>query len=912
MNDDNKGKEKLKDAREKFELLKSNLDNYDVRNLLEDASVLREHIRMDTEITDVCKTEIEQANLRKNLLEDISKLQMDIITKNTRYVDSNVMLLDAVIADFEKAKTALAEMTDKEIEQEMFKEAEEPKLYSGITECQTHISTLNQVAANCKNGKYIVLIMGDFQSGKSTTLDTICDGRHISAIGDGTATSAVLVSVTYAKKESITIRWRNKNQFQTVFSHIKQYLPDFDWKDFDLDNVHYRQKLADAIESLRQSKNCPNVGDGDAKFLMLCDLVLRYYHSLELQAKKSALQSISDISEVTRFPKDGESKWKKSGISTLTIDEAVFIFIDLVECHIPSETLKYLNCTIIDSPGLFNSSYDTMVTETAMVKAHAIMYVLPYHKGMGQDVSKSLYTIKNNYADVHRKLFIVNNLRSTDDNLFFDSNCKQIRCMFGTNKSIKRYDANLSYLAQVKRHYTSGTLTNKDYQHLMRVTKKSFSGIKEIIFCNFEETWNYHIRKYEDVVENVAAAQPEEILKESGFKDMITALKDFITRNEAYSVILSNGINPMVREMEAIRSSLCRLYVEPYLKSHEEMVALWQSRIEKAERFQTTMTEMVKTKLFSGDPGRSLCDRIAADEYLKLFTSDFYQEMINDVCGVLYDNKGKLLCTKTLITDKAKFKKRFTELATPWIEEKIVDLVKHKIIYWCQMMESEQDITVTNIFAPEMKNMEVQLQADWNKLYDRDETFKMQDYLYVPKSLNGVKLGEDGISSTSTVGIKPAGMNPTLLGGLVVEISIAVAGIATLIASYITAVFLDPSGTTFLAALGLGIGTTVVMVVAPNWIRNKFVNGLSKKVGSQIKSDSVTDSFKKMVNGQMKKILTTYDSVLRVNIQKMRNDRDIALNLNPNQEELCYRAVEVIIAVDGQLDKYEEYKKQHV
>ena len=914
MDESNKGEEKLMEARDRFDLLKKNVDNYDVYDLLNDATVLREHIRADIDIINICDTDVEQANHRKELLEDISRWQLDLVKGKTRYGGACVYRSDAKIIDFDKAKSTLAEMAEEEIALDMFKETGEPGLYDGIPECQTHVSTLRRVTDDCKNGRYIVLLMGDFQSGKSTTLDAICDGRCVSAIGNGTATSAVPVAVTYAEKESLTIRWRDKKGFLPIFARIKQYLPYFDWAGFDLDNVRCRRGLAGAIENLRRSKDCPNVGEGDAKFLMLCDFALRYYDSSDLRARKASLRSISDISEVTRFPKDGESKWSKSGVSVFSIDEVVFVFIDLVECCVPSETLRWLNCVIVDSPGLFNSSYDTMVTEAAMAMAHAIMYVLPYYKGMGQDVCKSLYTIKDNYADVHRKLFIVNNLPLAGDFDFFESNREQIRGMFGVGKTVLPYDASLSYLAQIKRYYREGRLTDKDYRHLMRATKKTFGGTKEIVFRNFEEGWDFYVRKYEDVVEDVATARPEEILRESGFEAMLTALKDFIDQNEAYSVILSNGIHLMKQGLEAIRNKLYRLYVEPYATSHDEMVALWRSRIERAEEFQVKVTERAKARLFGGAEGDSLLDRMAEEEYLKLFTADFYRMLINEICGVLYDNKGELLKSRTLITDRAKWKERFTSLATPWIQEKIVDFVKNKILYWYQMMDREQDTTVANMFVPEVENLETRLRMDWDELYAGDATFEMRHYLDFPRKLIRGKEEEagGGSSTSSYVGIQSDGMNPALLGGLIVEISVAVAGIATLLASYITAVFLDPSGWTLLAALGVSLGTVVIMVAAPEWARDKFVNGLSQKVEPQIKSDKVVNLFKKLVREQIRIILTAYIDNLRVDMPRMRNDRDVALSPSPDQEELCFRAVEAIIAMDKRLAKYEEYKRKYI
>ena len=479
--------EKLNVAVENFEILKGNLDNFSIREQLEMASSIRDNFSTDEDIIAACSDSPTLSEKRKNLLDAIHIFQLKIIQECIHKYD-DFSFSNYRVKDFYRAKLALSEMADEELSSNMFKEEESPSLLENIGEVKSHIKTLKRVSSDCKDGKYTVLIMGDFQSGKSTTLNAFCDGKNISAIGKGDATSAVLVSVTYSDTEYIRIRWRNKEELILIFEKIKQYLQDFDWENFDLDNNLSRKSLSAAIEDLRNSNKCPKVGEGDAKFLMLCSFILAFYGTKELEEKKSHLNSVSDVSNFTKFPDNGESVWEKSGIINFTIEQALFVFIERVECFIASNTLRDLNCTIVDSPGLFNSSYDTMVTETAMQDAHAIMYILPYDKGIGEDVCKSLYTFKNNYSDYHRKLFIVNNLICTNDNEFYDSNCRKIESMFGPKKHVYQYDAKLAYLTQLMKLYRLGLATSKDYASLLKVTKKGFGAVKkDIVYTSFDE-----------------------------------------------------------------------------------------------------------------------------------------------------------------------------------------------------------------------------------------------------------------------------------------------------------------------------------------------------------------------------------------------------------------------------------------
>ena len=905
---DNLAKNKISEAREKLNLLMLNTANLSMRKKLELASSIRDGICNNQSVTDICDNDEECALLRKELLDDIRSFQMSIVENNIQK-EANDSFLSVHVIDLEKAKRGLSEMIETELSLNIFSEDEEPHLFDGILECDTHLKTLHQVAANCKYGKYKVLLMGDFQSGKSTTLDAFCDGRHISAIGKGTATSAVLVSATYAEKESITIHWREKEHFNTIFDRIKQYLQDFDWKTFNLDEKNSRRQLLGAIESLRKSKFCPNIGEGDAKFLMLCDFILTYYDTRELQKKKESLLSLTEISDITKFPENGESTWQKHGVKGFSIDDVIFIFIDSVECFIPSETLKELNCTIIDSPGLFNSSYDTMVTENAMKEAHAIMYVLPYYKGIGKDICKSLYTIKDNYSDFHRKLFIVNNLRITSENEFYESNCRQIESMFETFKPVYQYDAKLAYLSQIKKLYASGIADIKDYSHLMYVIKKWFGKSKnEIVLDNFDDAWAYHTRGYE--VKNTPTA---EILEMSGFTDMTNALKQFIADNESYAVIVSNGVVPMRRELVSIENSLHRTFIEPYMSSHDELVAIWESRIDKATNFQAYVLNEAKDKLFNaqGNIG-SLHERLADEEYIKLFTSDFYKELSVEIASVLYDNKRDLLATKTLLTNKEEFKKRFSELSFPWILDKIVELVKRKIQYLHDMFDSEQDVTIINMFTPVMDKLESSLKTHWNDEFNRENDISMQDYLIIPKNLRSTQKVDTVQGNYNSKSFSGYNVDSTLIGGLIAQITVIVTGLASMIAGYISLFLLDPSGMTLLVYLGLFGGGLIIETVAPEILRKKFIKLLSQKIEPKISNDNTAKTFKSILKEHLKTILEEYVDSLIVNINKMRNERDLALTPNPNQEILCFRSLEATSIVHKQIESYDEYKHTYL
>ena len=922
-------KQRLEIAEEKLQLLKTQSKNtqMSIRTFLELASQIRDSLSKDEDVTVLCNTSKECALKRQKLLDEIRKMQQDIIETHTRQ-DKDLEDVEGNIKDFDKAKQDLVAMIEAEQAKHFFEESESPKLLESIADCKKHTATICSVAENCKNGRFLVLILGDFQSGKSTTIDALCDGRHISAIGDGTATSAVLVSVTYAEKESVRIYWRGKEQFMPIFERIKRVLPDYAWHTFDLDKSTERENLANAIEMQRRSLDSNFLESSDVKFLMLCDFILAYYDTEKLQEKKNSLLAISSLSGITRFPKDGESIWKKEGVNGFTINDAIFVFIDFVACSIQSETLKRLNCTIIDSPGLFNSAYDTMVTESAMVAAHAIMYVLPYHKGIGENEHGALYTIRDRYHNVHKKLFIVNNTDSLKENAFIESNCEFIKTTFGSEKEVFVYDAKVSYLAQLKSLYDKGLATSADYAHLMHAKRKTPIGIvKELHFQTFDEAWEFYMSPYKVAYGMNEANSIDTYLKDYGFTDTVEALKTFIEKNKAYAIIISNALIPMRSELVAIDRELCKRYIEPYTKSYEDLVKIWNNRIAQAENFQKFVTDTVKTELFQGNEKLSLCDNISSEEYKKIFTSSFYSEIAKEIAGVIYDNKSTFIASQAMrairddvsiqvfppkikFKDNGRFQEVFGDLVSPMIKNKLIDVISCRLKYALETIDSEQDKTIADLFSPVAKNINLLLKQEWDTIFNGDNGFEMSNYLTVPSSLRGCviekKTETSGADLTSDLGIGVA-----LLGGIVVQISAVVTGIAAMIAGYIGVILCDPTFTTLIVCVLLGIGGAIISFIAPDHVRDAFVDFLTERIEPKIRTDA-SDSFKKLVNDQIKIILERYANGRVVDIQKMKNQRDIALAHNPHQEPHCFRAVEIIQNIKKQVAIYDNYKKTHL
>ncbi|MCI7731815.1 MAG: dynamin family protein [Solobacterium sp.] len=677
-------------------------------------------------------------------------------------------------------------------------------------------------------------------------------------------------------------------------------------ENFELNDQNSRAQWLEELENFRQSKECPK----DVRQLAVCSFILKYYDTPELDKIISDIKLVSDASKYTYFPEKLDDRWSKDGISGFGIHETVFVFISHLDCYIDSPTLKRLGCTLIDCPGLFNNKYDTDVTTQIMSKVHAILYLLPYEKRIGEDVCKSLYKIQSDFRDVHRKLFIANNLSSKKDNLFLEDNINEVKRLFGEDKHVTCYDAHLAYLGMFKQSLEAGLLKPDDVTHFCRpVTRLTITRtIQTIKFADFEDAWKYHTRGYDVEIDS------DEFIKASQINQLIDDLRSFIEANKAYTVIFSDGINKMHGGLTEVRNVLYSKFVEPYCLGSEELIRLWQERIAKAKEFDKKAEDIIKKHLFATRNNiDALSSRLSDDVYRKLFTESIYDEISKRIAATIYENKYTVF---KLLRKEENLKK----FISPLIEEDIASFVESRLNYWNSIMSNGSDTSFKDIFEPEMELLEGKLLREWEQTYSTDEKFfkRMNEFLSIPRNSAGfaIKCTE---KQSASVSIKAKDIMPELLA----EVAVIASGIAMAVASYICFLIssviagggvlaTNPVGV-LIAMLGLGAGAGLLLAKGPDAIKNEFVKDMSKKIRSELNKQGIASKFKKMITSEINRRLESFGEKLHVDFEKLDNERDIATSISDEvKEDACFTSLQIIANINSQLKLYKCFKDKHV
>lgn len=265
-------------------------------------------------------------------------------------------------------------------------------------------------ADKLKADTYTLVLIGAFQSGKSTLFNYLCDGRELSPVGPGGGglrTSGCMVTahpLPEGDKERAIITWRKPEELLSALGTtlIKYYdkpasLTCLTSREVNLDNEADRRRLAElAVQEL--CKEGATLSNSEKELLRFTLVVCRFYNDFADSCKQGSTTCTPDEAVVlTSYPQDWANKWlttQQEGswyeLPQFSREEVNFAFCAGVELFLDSAILRDIGCSIIDCPGLFISKWDTEIAERCIREANAILYMFAGNKSLTQEDVEAL------------------------------------------------------------------------------------------------------------------------------------------------------------------------------------------------------------------------------------------------------------------------------------------------------------------------------------------------------------------------------------------------------------------------------------------------------------------------------------------------------------------------------------------
>ena len=286
-----------------------------------------------------------------------------------------------------------------------------------------HNEALKAVDAKCKEDQFDVVLLGEFQYGKSTTLDTLCGGREISPQGEGTTpTSAVPVSIQALDQNESNewgeIRFKSKREiaaefFDTFAEELSDAESEHPLKAFIISgNGSLRDRFCDGFDpddpkhlgAVRNSLETAwkRFGESDAskfdfstkqrQLMEVATLIVRFYGTDEYKAMLGMTKSpVEAVGGFVWFPADWSDGASMGFDYDILFDDVRFAFVDSVVLHIRAPFLEDLGCRVTDCPGLDASAYDKEVTRRALLRADGVLFVHRCSKMVGASTLGTLF-----------------------------------------------------------------------------------------------------------------------------------------------------------------------------------------------------------------------------------------------------------------------------------------------------------------------------------------------------------------------------------------------------------------------------------------------------------------------------------------------------------------------------------------
>jgi hypothetical protein len=507
---------------------------------------------------------------------------------------------------------------------------------------EPHATELASIRRKCQEDQFEVVLVGVFSGGKSTTFNTLCDGREISPRGSGgVKTSAGNVSVQHIADEAVVERaadgrpltewaevlWREEREIlagmaELVVEHLERD-PEFHAQQSDgaggqglcsgsgpedlvrcvsLSNEAHLAALRRALgaEWDRWESNKSAYGGDRLDLLSIASLHLRFWGTQELEElRKRKVFSISEIQGRIVFPEDWFQRWARGrkGVEDFTSESAAFAFIGRVFIRLRSNNLARLGCRITDCPGLFVSESDTRLAKDAMSRADAIWFLIGGDRTLGQEERRILEFIRD--CGWSQKLKLTVNLKGAPHQQMLEkvvpaTNAVVAGMGFGETR-VRPYDALLAFracqgallLRDGGKAVAAGALGERDFRILAEESKAPVGELDPM--KAWRKLVNRRLAQAEvELVRELGDADPSlesigEVRRVSRLDAVLEDVETMVVERRARSILLTNGSHAAQRALERLEGDLKSLErsIEQKVDDFEKDVRALEKSLER-------------------------------------------------------------------------------------------------------------------------------------------------------------------------------------------------------------------------------------------------------------------------------------------------------------------------------------------
>ncbi|MFZ4439319.1 MAG: dynamin family protein [Syntrophales bacterium] len=740
-------------------------------------------------------------------------------------------------------------------------------------------TTLNKIRKRINENEFSIVLIGGFQSGKTTTFNTLCGGRELNAMGFGIKTSGCVVAAQHifeeSEKERAEVTWRTQEEIIAGFSkrlqielremkngNIEMPLHSY----FFLDNQEDRELLKNTAAKLwmerRELKH--DQEDTDKDILCIALLVSQFYGKPELQKwQEKKVYPLEKLRGLARFPERWSDRWGQDiavGVSKFTLEEVLFAFISEVRIFIHAKDgLGRMGCVLIDSPGLFASEWDQKVANRAMKEANAIFYLVDGFKTITKvdyDVLKKLavdvrqdlrnkvflgFNARMPEADAHRCLEASLHILA-EDGLVLDAASTEV------------YHAPLALRAVQIAAYLDGKI-NPDSDMVISEEEKPEAYLFDKLI-EYAATLKGFSKAKTLIFSKDGARQA---LEWSSLSTLIEKGQQFVIRNKWRSILIDGGAERIKAILEMVEGSL---------HNREKTARETEDKFrEKLKIADVALTKFEEECLgFISDTGGlddTAPDVVLADDF-KSRCRDGAHLLATTIGGRWYEDIKLWLVIKAAFSKKSKEEKK--KMVEAIYREELERHVRNQFETWSSEIYAGNNDLYNQQIAERIQKIAAKAEASWNKVVALKLDMLVNINTTWPSG--DLTLDDELFKNHDWEGISTGDKFLFKAGNYI--------GYATGIAALIYAIFGGPlvgwvaiTAALVAAVVALALGESVIKPGAEDWIKKKWGDKAKPFVNDALAAANGPESIGKNMIASLR---STYRSYFITESQTPRNE----------------------------------------
>lgn len=768
-------------------------------------------------------------------------------------------------------------------------------IYEIITTCTgLDVKTkqeLENTLGKLKRNSFEIVLVGEFQGGKSTTFDTVCGGREISPRGIGIKTSACKISANSLpedQEEYVDIRWKSDDELlQTMFDVIDRQLAD---------NQQIRSKFVDRgkliatlndPEIVRIAKECidkeweiyeESTKSYDPKgekldMLMISTLILRFFDDPQLQKlREKERTKVEELQTMVTFPLDWTIRWAEGKQDTkFNLSEVVFAFLANAHCHIHCQNLERLGCTITDCPGLFAGPWDTEVARDAMRSADAILYLIGGQTAIKESDLKALGEIL--VTQQEHKLFFAINARDAEKKIQEQFRPHDAAAIRGRGMKLKSDEDIFIFHSRLAFNAKSFSSTSDQAKWKKEV------GMDILAFQSLDPLDDTTREKISELSNNL-----ELLARISGFNHLIEQIELSIVNRKFEAILVKGGIDKALGALNKLSGDLKSAENDAEKSSEECKREATEARTALNE-FQTKVRELVDSKLGNSNRAKGLAYNFIDEVFMR--NSDIMADRITEkikelfkssqtLCSLIFDIVKKKL--NVVFNQEPAFdaeKTGLQQLLAQYVESAVTSVAVPAVEGWSSNVIGGNNLTFETSYTLELENIRSNVQTLWDRDYQGGRVL-----------LQGLSLNVDDWKpsiSGENVGIKGTGEGLNIQGEMIKVLGRRIATtIGAVVVGVITVLVVDMLiGAILLSLVGLVPGL-ILLIITGSFFGAGFKKWLDEKL------DSGLD---KTFRGPLQMKLRAYFSSEEAKKTLMTSANEVVQNIVESLKMACYNSL---------------------